>query len=217
MQKDLPRCGTSRSNQSWSSCCLWPAWGWWWLKDRTRNTGQREGERRPRETVSELSCHVVLIELRKAFVAFLCTSRTCLCRKLRVRGLISNFKVTHYESNSIYKKTLSACVSIWATSAYHQKEQARLWCCDAATLITHHLKKKKTIFCCSFLPTSKSTLCPDGGATLKDHVVTFKVRISGHFRTAQAQLVRLSSYFNGCPISGAHIISLPEQENTYSH
>lgn len=143
MQKDLPRCGTSRSNQSWSSCCLWPAWGWWWLKDRTRNTGQREGERRPRETVSELSCHVVLIELRKAFVAFLCTSRTCLCRKLRVRGLISNFKVTHYESNSIYKKTLSACVSIWATSAYHQKEQARLWCCDAATLITHHLKKKR--------------------------------------------------------------------------
>lgn len=86
---------------------------------------------------------------------------------------------------------------------YHQKEQARLCSCEGATLITHHLqkKKKKDSFCCSFLPTSKSTLWPDGGATLKDRVATFKVRFSGHFRTAQAQLVRLSSSFNGCPIS----------------
>lgn len=52
--RDLPRCGTSRSNQSWSSCCLWPAWGWRWLKDRTGNTSQRE-------TVSATR-RVVLIE-----------------------------------------------------------------------------------------------------------------------------------------------------------
>lgn len=48
-------CATSRSNQSWSSCCLWPAWGWWWLKDRTRNMGQSEGGSCLSETVPELN------------------------------------------------------------------------------------------------------------------------------------------------------------------
>lgn len=198
-QKDLPRCGTSRSNQSWSSCCLWPAWGWWWLKDRTRNTGQREGERRPRETVSELSCHVVLIELRKGLRRLPVYQQNLSVQEGKTSGLISNFKVTHYESNFKRKKKKKKEKPCQNISSKGTSSSVFLWRCD--THYTPLTKKKKDSFCCSFLPTSKSTLWPDGGATLKDRVATFKVRFSGHFRTAQAQLVRLSSSFNGCPIS----------------
>ena len=91
-------------------------------------------------------------------------------------------------SEHIIKRNKLVCVPVKVRHSLH-------------TTYKKKKKKKKDSFCCSFLPTSKSTLWPDGGATLKDRVATFKVRFSGHFRTAQAQLVRLSSSFNGCPIS----------------